>query len=189
MKAGTHTLWATTVLKSHALARRSDQAVPADDRRRPRHHGRSLGGSPDDRRSVRRDRLGRYRLAPQDLRLPPAGSADEAACATRILSSLARAAYRRPVDKTDRRHADGLLSSRPRRRERQQRLRSRHRVGAAVHSRQSGVPDPLRDRPAEPGAERGVSAGRPRAGVAAVVLSLEQPSGRPVADAGRARAS
>ena len=53
VKAGTHTLWATTVLKSHAVARRPDQAVPADHRRRPRHHGRSVGGPPDDRRSVR----------------------------------------------------------------------------------------------------------------------------------------
>ena len=49
--------------------RRPDQAVPADHRRRPRHHGRSVGGPPDDRRSMRRDRLGRYAFSPEDLRL------------------------------------------------------------------------------------------------------------------------
>ena len=117
VKAGTHTLWATTVLKSHAAARRPDQAVPADHRRWPRHHGRSVGGSPDDRRSVRATGSGDTRSRRKILLCRPAGSgakrpdssaagrslrrpsSTESACATRILSSLARLAYRRPVDK------------------------------------------------------------------------------------------
>ena len=84
----------------------------------------------------------------------PAGPADEAACATRILSSLARVAYRRPVDKTTvdtlmdfyRRGRAGVTGSSA--------FDRGIEICASVHSRKSGVPDALRDRSAEPCVER-----------------------------------
>ena len=52
-------------------ARRSDQAVHPDDGRRPRHHGRSVGGSHHDRRPVRRGGARRYGVATKDPAVPP----------------------------------------------------------------------------------------------------------------------
>ena len=52
-------------------ARRSDQAVHQDDDRRPRHHGRSVGGSHHDRRPVRRVGPRRLGVATKDPAVPP----------------------------------------------------------------------------------------------------------------------
>ena len=68
----------------------------------------------------------------------------------------------------------------------QGRLRRRHPAGAAAHPVRSRVRVPRRARPAAAGAAAGVSHQRPRAGVAAVVLPLEQHSRRRAADGGGA---
>jgi len=123
VKAGTHEIWATTVLKSHAV--RDDLIKPF---LRTTVDGLDIMGDPSvDRLTIdgpyaatgSGDTASRRKI----FVCLPAGSADEAApasatasarsrqssreieanedgCATRILSSLARAAYRRPVDKT-----------------------------------------------------------------------------------------
>src|SRR5262245_61071017 len=114
VKAGTHKLWATTVLKSHAprddlikpfirttvdgLDIMGDPSVdritiegpfaassPGDGASRRK----ILSCTPPSRSALRRD--------------PPADGSlstpDETACARQILSALARQAYRRPVDR------------------------------------------------------------------------------------------
>jgi hypothetical protein len=79
VKAGTHKIWATTVLKSHA---------PRDDLIKPfirtTVDGLDIMGDPS-RRKI--------------LSCRPASAAQEQACARQILTSLARQAYRRPVDR------------------------------------------------------------------------------------------
>jgi cytochrome c553 len=95
--AGTHTIWATTVLKSHA---------PRDDIIKPfirtTIDGLDIMGDPSvDRITIE----GPYAVAaPGDsasrrkvLRCRPTAG-QELACARRILTALARQAYRRPVD-------------------------------------------------------------------------------------------
>ncbi len=99
VKAGTHTIWATTVLKSHA---------PRDDLIKPfirtTVDGLDIMGDPSvDRITIE----GPYAAAgPGDsasrrkiLSCKPASTAQEAACARQILTTLARQAYRKPVDK------------------------------------------------------------------------------------------
>jgi hypothetical protein len=97
--AGTHEIWATTVLKSHAI--RDDLIKPF---LRTTVDGLDIMGDPSvDRLTID----GPYASTgsgdtPSRRKIficRPAGSTDEAACATRILSSLARVAYRRAVDK------------------------------------------------------------------------------------------
>ena len=130
VKAGTHTLWATTVLKSHAL--RDDMIKPflrttvdgldimgdpsVDRLTIEGPYAPTGSGNTDSRRKI-------FVCNPStSLGGKPTGSADEAApasatasarsrrrspdvdasedgCARRILSSLARVAYRRPADK------------------------------------------------------------------------------------------
>ena len=70
VQAGTHTIWATTVLKSQAP--RDDLIKPfmRTTDRRPRHHGRSVRGSHHDRRSVRHVRPWGHGVATEDP-LPP----------------------------------------------------------------------------------------------------------------------
>jgi hypothetical protein len=100
VKAGTHTIWATTVLKSHA---------PRDDMIKPfirtTIDGLDIMGDPSvDRITVEGpfsatgsgDTASRRKI----FICKPAAASEESACATRILSTLARAAFRRPVDKT-----------------------------------------------------------------------------------------
>jgi Protein of unknown function (DUF1592)/Protein of unknown function (DUF1588)/Protein of unknown function (DUF1587)/Protein of unknown function (DUF1585)/Protein of unknown function (DUF1595)/Planctomycete cytochrome C len=99
--AGTHTLWATTVLKSHAP--REDMIKPF---LRTTVDGLDIMGDPSvDRLTIEGpyaptgsgDTASRRKIfvcRPTG----SAGEASEAACARRILSSLARVAYRRPVD-------------------------------------------------------------------------------------------
>jgi len=99
VKAGTHTLWATTVLRSHAV--RDDLIKPF---LRTTVDGLDIMGDPSvDRLTIEGPRAA---TGPGDTAsrrkifvCTPAKPADEEACATKILSSLARVAYRRPVDK------------------------------------------------------------------------------------------
>jgi hypothetical protein len=104
VKAGTHTLWATTVLRSHAV--RDDLIKPF---LRTTVDGLDIMGDPSvDRLTVEGpykatgagDSASRRKI----FVCTPAKDAD--GCAARILTSLARAAYRRPVD---RQTADTLL--------------------------------------------------------------------------------
>jgi hypothetical protein len=100
VKAGTHTIWATTILKSHAL--RDDLIKPF---LRTTVDGLDIMGDPSvDRITIEGpftatgpgDTPSRRKI----FACTPTGPATEDGCATKILSSLARAAYRRPVDKT-----------------------------------------------------------------------------------------
>src|SRR5262245_44870651 len=98
VKAATHVIWATTVLKSHA---------PRDDLIKPfvrtTVDGLDIMGDPSvDRVTVEGpyaasgsgDTASRRKI----LICKPTAPANESACARRILSSLSRAAYRKPVD-------------------------------------------------------------------------------------------
>ena len=98
--AGTHTIWATTVLKSHA---------PRDDLIKPfirtTVDGLDIMGDPSvDRITIEGphaaagpgDSASRRKI----LSCRPASASQETACARQILTSLARQAYRKPVDKT-----------------------------------------------------------------------------------------
>jgi mono/diheme cytochrome c family protein len=98
VKAGEHTIWATTVLKSHA---------PRDDLIKPflrtTVDGLDIMGDPSvDRITVEGpfatsgpgDTASRRKI----LVCKPAAAAQEETCARRIVSTLARQAYRRPVD-------------------------------------------------------------------------------------------
>jgi hypothetical protein len=100
VKAGTHTLWATTVLKSHA---------PRDDLIKPfirtTVDGLDIMGDPSvDRITVEGpfaptspgDTASRRKI----LSCKPAAAAQEQVCARQILTGLARQAYRKPVDRT-----------------------------------------------------------------------------------------
>ncbi|HVG70189.1 MAG TPA: DUF1592 domain-containing protein [Vicinamibacterales bacterium] len=99
VKAGTHTIWATTALKSHA---------PRDDLIKPfirtTVDGLDIMGDPSvDRITIE----GPYAAAgPGDsasrrkiLSCTPSSAAQETGCARQILTTLARQAYRKPVDK------------------------------------------------------------------------------------------
>jgi hypothetical protein len=98
VKAGTHTIWATTALKSHA---------PRDDLIKPfirtTVDGLDIMGDPSvDRITIE----GPYAAAgPGDsasrrkiLSCTPSSAAQETGCARQILTALARQAYRKPVD-------------------------------------------------------------------------------------------
>ncbi|HEX5108436.1 MAG TPA: DUF1592 domain-containing protein [Vicinamibacterales bacterium] len=98
VKAGTHVIWATTVLKSHA---------PRDDLIKPFMRttvdGLDIMGDPSvDRLTIEGpyaasgsgDTASRRKI----LTCTPTAPANESACARRILSALARSAYRKPVD-------------------------------------------------------------------------------------------
>jgi hypothetical protein len=100
VKAGTHAIWATTVLKSHA---------PRDDLIKPfvrtTIDGLDIMGDPSvDRLTVEGpfsasgpgDTASRRKI----LLCHPTDATQEAACARRILSTLARQAYRKPADNT-----------------------------------------------------------------------------------------
>jgi mono/diheme cytochrome c family protein len=99
VKAGVHTLWATTVLRSHAV--RDDLVKPF---LRTTVDGLDIMGDPSvDRLTIEGPRAA---TGPGDTPsrrkifvCTPATTANEETCATKILSSLARVAYRRPVDK------------------------------------------------------------------------------------------
>jgi len=99
VKAGTHTIWATTILRSHA---------PRDDMIKPflrtTIDGLDIMGDPSmDRVTIEGpfaatgsgDTVSRRKI----FVCKPAAPADEPACASKILSTLGRIAYRRPIDK------------------------------------------------------------------------------------------
>ena len=105
----------------------------------------------------------------------PANAAQEEPCAKQILTTLARRAYRRPVDGAGPRVADELLRGRPPRTARS-RTASSWRCGACWRARSSWSA-PRRSRPTL-AAGQAVSHQRSRAGVAPVVLPVEQHSRR-----------
>ena len=113
---------------------------------------------------------------------PPAGSslcrptsaATKTPCAKQILSTLARRAYRRPVSDDDVRTLIEFYQTRPQGRQ----LRCRHSVRARAHPGRSRLPVPHRARSGGRQGRRAVPAQRSRAGLAAVVLPLEQHPGR-----------
>jgi hypothetical protein len=99
VKAGTHTLWATTVLKSHAL--RDDLIKPF---LRTTVDGLDIMGDPSvDRLTIEGpftasgpgDSPSRRKV----LACHPTAASQETECARRILTTLARQAYRKPVDR------------------------------------------------------------------------------------------
>jgi mono/diheme cytochrome c family protein len=99
VKAGTHTLWATTVLRSHAV--RDDLIKPF---LRTTVDGLDIMGDPSvDRLTIEGPRAatgpGNAASRKKIFVCTPAKPADEDACAAKILTSLARVAYRRPIDK------------------------------------------------------------------------------------------
>ena len=100
VKAGTHTIWATTVLRSHAT--RDDLIKPFI---RTTVDGLDIMGDPSvDRITVEGPFSATGVAADTPSRRKvficrPARPSDENACATRILTALARQAYRKPVDK------------------------------------------------------------------------------------------
>jgi mono/diheme cytochrome c family protein len=99
VKAGVHTLWATTVLRSHAV--RDDLVKPF---LRTTVDGLDIMGDPSvDRLTIEGPRAasgpGDTPARRKIFVCTPTTAASEGGCATKILSSLARAAYRRPVDK------------------------------------------------------------------------------------------
>jgi hypothetical protein len=99
VKAGVHTLWATTVLKSHAS--RDDMIKPFV---RTTVDGLDIMGDPSvDRLTIEGpfaptgsgDTASRRKI----FICKPSAPAEEAACASKILSTLGRMAYRKPIDK------------------------------------------------------------------------------------------
>ncbi len=99
VKAGTHTIWATTVLRSHA---------PRDDLIKPfirtTVDGLDIMGDPSvDRITVEGPYAasgpGESASRKKILSCQPSSAAQETACARQILTTLARQAYRKPVDK------------------------------------------------------------------------------------------
>ena len=128
-----------------------------------------------DQRTVQGHRPGRHAEPAPDFRLPaaPARTA-ESACARQILSTLARRAFRRPVTDAD---LQPLLAFYEAGR-REGDVRNRHRAGAARHPRQPEVRLPPRTGSGGRRARRGPSRQRRRAGLASVVLPLEQPARR-----------
>ena len=101
-----------------------------------------------------------------------------------ILSTLARRAYRRPIDT----EIDTLLGFYEAGRKKGH-LRRRHRERAAVHPDEPEVPVPRRARSGQRRRRRRLSGQRSGARVAAVVLPVEQHPGRSAADRRRRRAS
>ena len=116
MKAGTHTIWATTVLKSHA---------PRDDLIKPFMRttidGLDIMGDPSVDRLTVEGPFGatgcrRHGVAPQDLHLQarPRGASEDGVRRARSCPSLARLAYRKPVDAATLDMLMGFYRQRPR---------------------------------------------------------------------------
>jgi hypothetical protein len=98
VSAGVHTLWATTVVKSHAV--RDDLVKPF---LRTTVDGLDIVGDPSvDRMTIEgpygKTAVGESPSRHKILVCQPATAQDETACARRILSTLGRLAYRRPMD-------------------------------------------------------------------------------------------
>jgi mono/diheme cytochrome c family protein len=106
VKAGTHSIWATTVLKSHAS--RDDLIKPFI---RTTIDGLDIMGDPSvDRITVEGPYAvtgpGETASRRKILQCRPAAAAQETTCARQILTTLARQAYRKPVDRAS---ADVLM--------------------------------------------------------------------------------
>ncbi len=115
---------------------------------------------------------------------PSAGATSETACATQILSALARRAYRRPVTRAD---VTRLLTFYREGREKI-RLRDRDPAGAAPHPRQPLVRVPHGKRPGRRGPWERLPRERSGARDAPLLLLVEQHSRRDAALACRAGA-
>ena len=102
------------------------------------------------------------------------GTADEAACAKTIITTLARRAFRRPVTDED---VDAIFPFFEVGR-RDGDFESGIQIGAGAGPDRSGVLFRIRERPAECRAGHGLCRHRFGVGVPAVVLSLEQRPGR-----------
>ena len=157
---------------------RSDQAVSAHHSRWAGHHRRPFGGP---RSPLKGPSIEQARAIPPSRRkifvCRPAKRSDELPCARKILSALARRAYRRPLKDSDLETPAQLLSAPP---QQQRQFRRWNRIGAAVHSGQSrsscSALSPIR--PMSP-RDADVSDGRSGAGFAPVLLLVEQHSRRP----------
>ena len=119
----------------------------------------------------------------------PRASSEERGCAGKILSRIARLAYRRPVNAADVADADDVLRKwSPRRRH----VRSGYSIRARAHARRSGLPLARLSRPQALNSALGrklqaLSVVRSGARLAPLLFSLVQHSGRPAPDARRAR--
>ena len=114
----------------------------------------------------------------------PQAVLEEAACATKILTNLARRAYRRSVTAEDVRGADRVLQAIARER---RHLRRRHPRRPRACSGQPVVPVPNRTRSCRPARRRCACGQRRGARLTLVVLSLEQHPGREAAGPGNDR--
>ena len=150
-------------------------SVPAQLRRHLRLDRPAAHRDADDRRAVQLQWARETRRAGRRIfSCRPTTAADEDACATKILSTLARRAYRRPVTKGDTTSLLDVLSRGPSQGE----FRHRHPAGAAPAAGQPDVCVPRRR--GRPTAKAGHASERERcrAGVATVFLPLEQHAGR-----------
>ena len=187
--------------EERGVRRRSVPALRRDDGRSPDrrairvHHGAASVGRGNPR-PVQRHRSRRHAEPRPDLRLPsacraptartlPAGGSEKPACARKILSTLARRAFRRPVTDAD---LTPLLSFYRTGRESGD-FDTRHRDGAAPDSHRSELRVPVRTGSGEPARRRRLSPDRRRACVASVVLPVEQHSRRRAPDRPPSRAS
>ena len=157
---------------------RAEPAVPADDE----HAGRDPGlpvlsarRPGHDRRAVRREGRERHAEPPQDLHLPPdERRARKTPARARSSRRSRKRAFRRPATAAD---VDVLMEFYQAGRSEGGTLRRRHRGGAAAHARRSASSS-IAASPSRPTLAAGKTYRdqRPGAGVAAVVLPLEQHS-------------
>ena len=154
VKAGVHTVSADTVLRSHAI--KDDVTKPF---LRTSVDSLDITGDPSvDRLTIEGpfdatgagDTASRRRI----FICHPADASGELPCARKILTALARHAYRQTGDGFGSGDAAQLLSAWT---QRERQLRSGHRIGTAVSSRQPGVSVPHRRGPSESGQRRQLS--------------------------------
>ena len=149
-------------------------------RRRGRPAGHRLG---HHRRAVRRRRRGGVAQPPADLHLPPGGRRRRGALRRAHPVRAGPARLPPPGERDGRRAAAARL---PRPAAGRRRLRHGHPGRPGGRAREPALPLPGRARSAGSRLRDALSPGRPGAGVAPVVLSVEQHSRRRVAGAGRA---
>ena len=187
VKAGTRTVGVAFLQRDGGDRRAASEAVSGRQLQslhrqggRPASNTCTISG-PYNGASARRTRR---RPARRIFTCHPRTRADERPCAERILSQLARRAYRRPPAAIDVDDARPVL----RRGARAGDFGGGIEAALAPAAGRPGVPVPRRARSRRPPPHRhGVPDQRPRAGVAPVVLPLEQHPGRRAARAGGAR--
>ena len=116
----------------------------------------------------------------------PASASDETACANRIFTNLTRRAYRRPVTAAD---VEAPMSFYREAREERRRLRRGHPGRPGARARQPVVPVSRGRRPGRRARRRGASGQRHRAGLAPLLLPVEQHSGSAADEPGHGRAA